>query len=174
MRNYPNEYIQYLVEFHGRRDYYECHEILEEYWKEHPPLERDSVWVGLIQIAVGLYHYRRGNHPGAVRTLSKARHILMHRREETTTLGLDFPALDDLLANYIQRIQANTPYESPMLPLADPALVSICEVECRSQGLTWGCQSDLTDTPLIHRHSHRDRTDVIEERFKQLKIRRNK
>lgn len=31
---YPAEYLEYLVYFHADRDYFECHEILEEYWKE--------------------------------------------------------------------------------------------------------------------------------------------
>lgn len=171
---YPDEYIQYLVEFHGRRDYFECHEILEEYWKEHPPLRRDSVWVGLIQIAVGLYHYRRGNHTGAARTLTKARQILTKRAEETAKLGLDVSALAETLDDYIQRIHANLPYESLMLPITDSELSSICESECKRQSLVWGVSSNLTDSQLIHRHTMRDRSDVIEERNKQLKLRRQK
>ena len=171
---YPNEYIQFLIEFHGRRDYFECHEILEEYWKEHPPLARDSVWVGLIQIAVGLYHYRRDNLAGAARTLAKARQIVDLRAEETARLGLDVPSLGDLLSSYIKRIHAKTPYESPMLPIADPELASICEEECKRQSLVWGVSSNLTDSQLIHRHTKRDRSDVIAERYKQLQIRRQK
>ncbi len=31
---YPNAYLDYLVYFHGHRDYFECHEVLEEYWKK--------------------------------------------------------------------------------------------------------------------------------------------
>ncbi len=174
MMHYQKEYIQYLIEFHGRRDYFECHEILEEYWKEHPPLARDSVWVGLIQLAVGLYHYRRGNHAGAVRTLSKARQILMLRSEETAKLGLDVPKLADILSDYIQRIHAKTPYESPMLPIADQELASLCENECQRQGLLWGNKSNLSDIQLIHRHTMRDRSDVMAERNRQLQIRRHK
>ena len=172
--HYPNEYIQYLIEFHGRRDYFECHEILEEYWKEHPPLSRDSVWVGLIQVAVGLYHYRRGNLAGAARTLVKAKQIIILRSKETTALGLDVPKLAELLDDYIKRIHMNIPYESPMLPIADLRLSSFCERECKHQGLVWGSQSNLSDSQLVHRHTKRDRSDVIEERNKQLQMRRQK
>ncbi|MEH7501602.1 DUF309 domain-containing protein, partial [Neobacillus drentensis] len=28
---YPTEYIQFLAHFHGDRDYFECHELLEDY-----------------------------------------------------------------------------------------------------------------------------------------------
>lgn len=33
---YPTEYIQFLIHFHGDYDYFECHEILEGYWKTKP------------------------------------------------------------------------------------------------------------------------------------------
>ncbi|MCD2486520.1 DUF309 domain-containing protein, partial [Staphylococcus aureus] len=49
---YPKAYIDYLVEFHATRDYFECHEILEEYWKEDPPKKRKRYWVGFIELAV--------------------------------------------------------------------------------------------------------------------------
>ncbi len=61
---YPKAYIDYLVEFHATRDYFECHEILEEYWKEDPPKKRKRYWVGFIQLAVALYHHRRQNTAG--------------------------------------------------------------------------------------------------------------
>ncbi|WP_460291943.1 DUF309 domain-containing protein, partial [Bacillus cereus] len=38
---YPTEYIQFLIHFHGDYDYFECHEILEEYWKTKPRGNRD-------------------------------------------------------------------------------------------------------------------------------------
>lgn len=51
---YPKAYIDYLVYFHGLRDYFECHEVLEEHWKKDDKAERKKYWVGLIQIAVAL------------------------------------------------------------------------------------------------------------------------
>ncbi|WP_260405419.1 DUF309 domain-containing protein, partial [Paenibacillus sp. 598K] len=66
IRIYPDDYIQYLIEFHVTRDYFECHELLEEYWKEQPGDDPFyDTWVGLIQIAVSQYHHRRSNHRGA-------------------------------------------------------------------------------------------------------------
>lgn len=72
MTNYPSAYIDYLVYFHGDRDYFECHEVLEEYWKEHPGDPLSGIYVGLIQVAVALYHQRRGNRNGAVKMLKQA------------------------------------------------------------------------------------------------------
>ncbi|WP_205628902.1 DUF309 domain-containing protein, partial [Acinetobacter baumannii] len=51
---YPEALIDYLVYFHADRDFFECHEVLEDYWKSLPKEERSLFWVGLIQIAVGL------------------------------------------------------------------------------------------------------------------------
>ncbi|WJH34118.1 DUF309 domain-containing protein [Paenibacillus sp. CC-CFT747] len=72
MGHYPEEYRAYLVYFHAERDYFECHEILEEYWKSNPQDPLAPAWVGLIQLAVGLYHERRSNTSGALKMLNGA------------------------------------------------------------------------------------------------------
>ena len=170
---YPKEFIHYLSEFHGSRDYFECHEILEEYWKEHLPLDRESVWVGFIQLAVGMYHYRRNNFSGALRTLQKANQILSQHSMEVEQLGIDYNSLLSLLHNSIHNVQNKEPYTSPTLPIRDPALIKACQLKCGEYGYTWNCKSDLSDSLLVNRHATRDRTEVIQERFNQLK-KRNK
>jgi predicted metal-dependent hydrolase len=171
--NYPKEFIQYLAEFHGSRDYFECHEILEEYWKKQQPLDRESIWVGFIQLAVGMYHYRRDNHPGALRTLQKSKQILNQHMEKVNHLGIDSDELLNLLTESIHRLKTNEPYRSPFLPIKDPELLTACQSMCTEYGYSWNCISNLSDSSLVNRHSTRDRTEVIEERFKQLK-KRNK
>jgi predicted metal-dependent hydrolase len=53
---------------HG--EYFECHEVLEEAWTpERGP--RRLFLQALIHMAVGFYHNRRGNPPGAQRQLRK-------------------------------------------------------------------------------------------------------
>ena len=47
-----------------------AHEVLEGTWKAVPAGER-SLWQGLAQLAVGLTHLGRGNHPGAVTLLRR-------------------------------------------------------------------------------------------------------
>ncbi len=169
--NYPKEFIQYLVEFHGSRDYFECHEILEEYWKKHLPLDRESVWVGFIQLAVGMYHYRRNNESGAIRTLQKSQQILNQHTEKMNQLGMDSAGLLQLLTDSIHRLKNNEPYKSPCLPIKDPDLLTACQTLCKEIGYTWNCSSNLTNSLLVNRHSTRDRTDVIQERINQLQKR---
>jgi uncharacterized protein len=169
---YPQAYLQYLVHFHGNRDYFECHEVLEEYWKEVDPGNRSSHWVGLIQIAVGLYHYRRNNVHGAERILSKALCNLKDNQPALDGLGLDSPSLIRTLDKTISNIGEKIPYNSLDLPIKDPALLNEAEDLCREEGYTWCMPSDLSNEQLIHRHSMRDRTPVIDERLKALNKKR--
>jgi predicted metal-dependent hydrolase len=174
--NYPNEYILFLVHFHGDRDYFECHEILEEYWKKVAPREKDSHWVGLIQIAVALYHQRRGNMPGAIRTISKAINNLASHTIELQQLGLEVDELLRLLEYTRKRMMNHQPYKSIHLPLRDKQLIQQCIKECRKAGFTWCNDSDPHNLHIIHKHLMRDRSEVIQERERQriIRIRENR
>ncbi|ETI70374.1 DUF309 domain-containing protein [Neobacillus vireti] len=165
---YPQEYIQFLTHFHGDRDYFECHEVLEELWKKTDSGNKDSSWVGLILLAVSTYHHRRGNFKGAKRTVEKALKIF----ETPANLGLDIPRLNSLLKERLALIETETAYTSFELPICDPVLLGVCKKSCARAGLVWGQESDITNLSLIHRHKLRDRTDVIRERDQSLKMRK--
>ncbi|MEH7107402.1 DUF309 domain-containing protein, partial [Bacillus sp. JJ1764] len=123
---YPNEYISYLVHFHGDRDYFECHEILEEYWKNTEPGNKESVWVGLILLAVSCYHHRRGNFAGAVKTLEKAIPIFESKPNMIQQLGLNCHDLNLMLKERLSDIKDRHIYKSLNLPIADTALLQTC------------------------------------------------
>ncbi len=53
-----------FVDLFRTHDFFECHEVLEELWLECRGPER-KYYQGLIQAAVSLYHYTRGNYVGA-------------------------------------------------------------------------------------------------------------
>ncbi|GAA0366312.1 DUF309 domain-containing protein [Bacillus horti] len=61
--NYSYLYLLFLYYFNYKRDYYECHDVLEELWFE---TQRDRFYQGLLQVAVGLYHYRWNNPKGSI------------------------------------------------------------------------------------------------------------
>ena len=65
-------FIDYCAYFNGNEDYFECHEVLEEYWKVVAPGEKLHPLVGYVQLATGMYHWRRENFDGAARILKKA------------------------------------------------------------------------------------------------------
>ncbi len=165
---YPTSYLYYLIYFHGNRDYFECHEVLEEYWKEVDPKNRTSHWVGLIQIAVALYHYRRDNFKGALRTFEKALANVSNNEKKITQLGLDHSKLIEILLSSIQNLQSNMPYKSINLPIYDLQLLAEAQTLCKNHGFKWCEPSDLTNKNLIHRHTKRDRSQIILERQNAL------
>lgn len=61
---YDQLYVEYLYYFNVERDYFECHEVMEELWMEEG---RNPLHQGLLQVAVGLYHHRNGNVGGAIK-----------------------------------------------------------------------------------------------------------
>jgi predicted metal-dependent hydrolase len=170
---YDRAYINYLIYFHCERDYFECHEVLEEHWKSDPPKKRKKYWVGLIQIAVGLYHQRRGNFVGALRMISNAIQLLENDQQAVLNLGLQSDTLIIQLKKRKKEILDNLDYYSFNLPIIDKELIKYCQDRCLRSQESWGQPSDLSNEYLIHKHKNRNRSDVIEERKQQLELRKN-
>lgn len=168
----PNEFIKYLVEYHGRRDYFECHELLEEYWKKADPRNMKSHWVGFILIAVSAYHHRRGNFAGAEKTAKKALIIFEEANASTiSSLGIDYIELKQLIKKNIQLIQNKETYRSINLPIQNEDLQQTCLSMCKQHNLEW-CQKKAVVSPdIVDRHLVRDRSEVIREREYQKKLR---
>ncbi|MGG4496947.1 DUF309 domain-containing protein [Brevibacillus reuszeri] len=171
---YPQSYLDYLVQFHVERDYFECHEILEEYWKSAPPHERKPVWVGLIQIAVGLYHQRRGNLSGAIKMLTSALALVNEHQSDIRQLGLDSTALNTLLVQRLEEMKQGKAYHSLSLPVADSALQKAYEQACLNKNSVKDNVSNMEDVYLLNKHTLRDRSDVYAERNRQLQIRQER
>ncbi|WP_085523497.1 DUF309 domain-containing protein [Tuberibacillus sp. Marseille-P3662] len=122
---YPHRYIEFLYLFQCRRDYFECHEVLETEWKQKPKGYRDIHWVGLIQVAVTLYHYRQGNLIGAQKMIRKAINNLSPNRQALRRLGLEDDQVIHLLYQLKERIDKGDPYQDITLPVADLALIRL-------------------------------------------------
>jgi predicted metal-dependent hydrolase len=60
---YPREYLEGIEHFNHRR-YYDAHEVWEEIWLRSSA-DTKLFYQMLIQAAVGLHHYERGNARGA-------------------------------------------------------------------------------------------------------------
>lgn len=58
------------IKLFNEREFFECHEVLEEIWT---PTVQPERWFlqSLIHFAVGFHHHQRGNTVGAVRQLRK-------------------------------------------------------------------------------------------------------
>lgn len=164
MTKYPTSYIQFLAHFHGDRDYFECHEILEEYWKATDAGNKKSIWVAFILLAVSNYHYRRKNFSGAKRTLTKALEIFLQEKQNCLRLGINHESLIEILKKRERNLLNTNGYMSFNLPISDPELIRLCQAECKENGFKWCAKSDLNNLELVHRHSSRDRSDVIADR----------
>jgi predicted metal-dependent hydrolase len=168
MSDYPMEYIHYLAEYFGSRDYFECHEIMEEYWKEHPDSEYKTCWLVLIRIPVCLYHARRGNWKGAVKLMGKAAEEADARQFDQ--LGLDGNKLVAQLKK--AKVEWNNPdvaYMDIELPIMDVRLLEAAQRRCLELGYTWGIHGLEAGDSIIHRHRTRDRSEVVNTRMESAK-----
>jgi uncharacterized protein len=102
-------YIEYLYYFNIARDYFECHEVMEELWLEEG---RDPLLQGLLQVAVGLYHHQNGNVNGGIKLLTQAVEKLVHYPDNS--LGIN---LGQLLADSQQYLEKLLRFaEEPFVP----------------------------------------------------------
>lgn len=164
--------ISYLIQFHAVRDYFECHELLEEYWKQHPEDRYAHLYVALIQVAVGQYHERRGNRSGAVKMYQSATSKL--KLSSLTPLGI---SSEDLLEQLDERVQAASlglEFEDIDMWITDEFLLQECMRRTDSLSLEWGAPSPKWDDALIHRHKLRDRSEVIAARAAAQELRRSR
>lgn len=105
---YDRLYILFLHYFNVERDYFECHEVLEELWLEEG---RSPLYQGLLQVAVGLYHFRNGNVNGAVKLLQQA--VQKLERYPAQSLGIRLDQILEDSKKYLARLQlyATEPFE---------------------------------------------------------------
>ena len=60
----PSAELLLAVEQFNQREYFECHETLENIWNAEPGVIR-VLYKGILQVGVGCYHLLRGNYRGA-------------------------------------------------------------------------------------------------------------
>lgn len=156
------EMEEFLYHFYVTKDYFECHEIGEELWKEVAPREKSHFLVGFVLLATGLYHWRRANFDGALRSLEKSLKLLLANRILLEDY-LDFEKLDTLFLELIREVANHSPYESIQLPIRD--------MELKAKIASFPPALHVGDE-IIHRHSTRDRSDVILARQQALLKRR--
>lgn len=117
MKN-KESYLKFIEIFQNERDFFECHEILEEIWVEETKCEtRKHVAINLLLISVGLLHWRNKNFKGAVQVLENS----LNNYEEVSflieDLGIDSKELKDMIQDTIFKIKKQKYYEELYLPL---------------------------------------------------------
>ncbi|MBS4199552.1 DUF309 domain-containing protein [Bacillus sp. FJAT-49732] len=161
--SFSEAYIAFLIHFHADRDYFECHEVLEEHWKKNG-MTRDSIWVGFIQVAVSYYHYRRGNVKGSLKMMDKALHLLSYKKDEVLALGVDYDLLIRRLNKSRAKMIDHKPYEAINIPIENQLLLAICKNHYAAKGYEWGNLFDEAPEYIVHKHTLRDRSKVVPNR----------
>ncbi|MBB6730382.1 DUF309 domain-containing protein [Cohnella zeiphila] len=163
---YPESLIDYLAEYFGSRDFFECHEIMEEHWKRDGESPLARCWLALIRIAVMQYHARRGNQAGAYKLLVKTAEEF--EPEWMGMMGLDGTRLADMLRERREKWTApdRAVYEEFELPIADPELLRLARQACEERGWSWRTPLHAVPDEVVHRHHLRDRREVIASREK--------
>lgn len=75
MSQFDQNHLQTIAEgirLFNAQKYWECHEELEDHWREEPGLVRNVYWA-VIQVAAAMIHYREGNIIGASGLITKAK-----------------------------------------------------------------------------------------------------
>lgn len=150
-------FIDYCAYFNGNEDYFECHEVLEEYWKEIAPKEKLHPLVGYVQLATSMYHWRRANFNGATRMMSKAVLNFEQNRESEFFEYINFKQCLMVMKDKLQKMQAKEPFLKFTLPLENEQLQLLVQ------------QKISTCTPMdshfiFNKHMLRDRTEILEAR----------
>jgi hypothetical protein len=85
----PGQLLLAIRQFNSR-EWYDCHETIEELWLGETGEMKDFLQ-GTLQISVALHHWRNGNHGGAVSLLASGVNYL--KRVSDVCLWVDVPTL---------------------------------------------------------------------------------
>lgn len=138
---YDERFIHFVVLFNVDRDYFECHEVMEELWLEEG---RNLLYQGLLQAAVGLHHWRNDNFSGAVKLFNQAEQKLVQYAD--VEMGLD---LQQLRADVASSLKVLTS-EAGARPAFTPFEVVVADDQLRSLAKA------LAEIPLEIRLHHGD------------------
>lgn len=128
------KFAAFLVYFNRDRDYFECHEVLEELWLERG---RDPLYSGLLQIAVALYHFRNGGITPVYNKIEGARKMMRSAVRKLSdypgdALGIRLDKLVFQAQQYLNRLERYDQEPFDFYPLEielfDPELIDRVEL----------------------------------------------
>lgn len=107
----------HFFELFKEREYFECHEVLEEIWieetncstKVHPAIV-------LLQFSVALLHWERGNFVGALAVFRSSLNYLESLEKELISLTVDSSKLKEIIKKTIEKVENKKPYVEINIP----------------------------------------------------------
>ena len=154
-------YVDFYNYFNGNQDYFECHEVLEQYWKEIAPGDKEHVLVGLVQLATGMYHWRRSNFSGAVKILTKSLHNIKRNKQSIFLKPLNLSLLEKQILHSISQVEQHKPFHSFKIDIVDSELKRLVDKRILEQ-------PKVDDHFLLHKHMLRDRTEILKARVAKM------
>ena len=155
-------FVEYCAYFNGNNDYFECHEVLEEYWKNIAPGEKEHPLVGYVQLATGMYHWRRGNVIGAARILVKAKTIFEQTPASSFYAYINLPALLTQIDHVLTTIEQQQAFQAFVFPITNDELQEIVNEQIKLLPV-------LSNNFIVNKHMLRDRSDILEARAEKLR-----
>jgi predicted metal-dependent hydrolase len=96
------ELVSKGIEEFNRGEFFECHEYLEDAWREESRQVR-FLYQGILQVGVGFYHLKNGNWRGATGLLRNG--IERLRDFEPETLSIDVSRLVDESQSCLEHLE---------------------------------------------------------------------
>ncbi|MDN4607319.1 DUF309 domain-containing protein [Sporosarcina highlanderae] len=153
-------FLKFICYFNKNQDYFECHEVLEEYWKSIPNYTKEHPLTAYILLSTGLYHWRRDNFNGAFRTLLKAKQRMLD--QDCHMSGIDGEKLVKDINQSIDKVKNTEPFSLFTLSLTSEKLKVLVEETASTMELL-----PRNSNAVIHKHMLRDRSDILEQREKK-------
>lgn len=72
MHNQSIDGLRQGIELFNAGEFFDCHEVLEEFWRLMAPSPEKEVVQAIIQLAVAYYHAERANYTGALKLAGRA------------------------------------------------------------------------------------------------------
>ncbi len=108
------ELLAGVAQFNSR-EFFDCHETLEHLWMHDRSAERELIQ-GIIQIAVGYYHYLRNNRVGALKLLTRGLERI--KKYEPSCLHLNIRKLSGDVSANIEDIDKSEKETFPAINIA--------------------------------------------------------
>ena len=117
MKN-KEKYYEFIDVFQNQRDFFKCHEILEEIWIEETKCEtRNHMSINLLLIAVGLHHWRNKNRKGAIQVLENSLNNYENVSSELEKLNINSKELKEIIKFVLSELKMGKEYCEIYLPI---------------------------------------------------------
>ncbi|MCE5089736.1 DUF309 domain-containing protein [Staphylococcus devriesei] len=161
--------IKFYYYFHKHQHYFLCHDILEEAWKMNASFSKKDAIVSLILFSTAMYHFRRHNFKGALKSFQKAL-LTFQQASDKANIGLKEKDYINLIEKQIDNLTNHRPFNPVYLPVTEcmEKLISNAYLDYEFNPLP------VREDYIVHHHLLRDRREVVEARQQALLNKRRK